>query len=120
MLTTNTTRINELQQYQQNLAVFERQYQMTSEQFECRFSAGELGDDAVWFEWAFALDVYREVVHQFELSLEQCYQRYRQGEISFGRLAQEMGITSWELNHLLDERGWPVYNLPSVPGGKPL
>jgi len=93
---------------------------MTSEPFEHRFNAGELGDDAVWFEWAFALDVYREAVHQLELSLEQCYKRYRPGEISFGRLAQEMGITSWELSHLLDGCGWPTHNLPSVPGEKSL
>jgi len=50
----------------------------------------------------------------FETLLQENYHRYRQGEISFGRLAQELGITTWELSHLLEERGWPVYNLPSV------
>ena len=50
----------------------------------------------------------------FETLLQERYHRYRQGEISFGRLAQELGVTSWELSHLLEERGWPVYNLPSA------
>lgn len=49
----------------------------------------------------------------FETRLQQLYQRYRQGEISFGRLAQELGVTAWELSHVLEERGWPVHNLPS-------
>jgi hypothetical protein len=50
----------------------------------------------------------------FETHLKDHYQRYRRGEISFGRLAQELGLTTWELSHLLEERDWPVYNLPSA------
>lgn len=50
----------------------------------------------------------------FETLLEKLYQRYRLGEISFGRLAQELGVTTWELGYLLEERGWPAYNLPST------
>jgi len=50
----------------------------------------------------------------FETLLQEHYRRYRRGEISFGRLAQELGITTWELSHLLEERDWPVYNLPSA------
>ena len=49
----------------------------------------------------------------FETLLQTLYDRYRRGEISFGRLAQELGMTTWELSHLLEERGWPAYNLPS-------
>lgn len=49
----------------------------------------------------------------FEALLQQLYDRYRRGEISFGRLAQELGITSWELSHLLEEKGWVIHNLPS-------
>jgi hypothetical protein len=49
----------------------------------------------------------------FETLLQKLYSRYRRGEISFGRLAQELGATTWELSHLLEERGWPTYNLPS-------
>lgn len=50
----------------------------------------------------------------FEALLRERYQRYRQGEISFGRLAQDMGTTTWELSHLLEDRGWIVHNLPSA------
>ncbi|MFN2129283.1 MAG: hypothetical protein ACK2VD_02070 [Anaerolineae bacterium] len=49
----------------------------------------------------------------FEALLQQLYDRYRRGEISFGRLADELGITTWELGHLLEERGWVAHNLPS-------
>ena len=49
----------------------------------------------------------------FDALLRASYQRYRQGEISFGRLAEELGITTWELSHLLDERGWTAHNLPA-------
>ena len=49
----------------------------------------------------------------FELRLQERYERYVQGEYSFGRLAQEMGMTTWELTHLLEERGWATYNLPT-------
>ena len=50
----------------------------------------------------------------FETLLRERYQRYRQGEISFGRLAQDMGVTTWELSHLLEDRDWIVHNLPSA------
>lgn len=49
----------------------------------------------------------------FETLFQQLYDRYHRGEISFGRLAQELGVTTWELSHLLEERGWPSHNLPS-------
>ena len=49
----------------------------------------------------------------FETHLQAMYHHYRRGEVSFGRLAQELGITTWELNHLLEDRGWPAHNLPS-------
>jgi hypothetical protein len=50
----------------------------------------------------------------FDALLQERYQRYHLGEISFGRLAQELGITTWELSHLLEERGWSIHNLPSA------
>ena len=56
--------------------------------------------------------VLESVAHGFETLLKEQYQRYRRGEVSLGRLAQELGVTSWELTHLLEDRGWPVYNLP--------
>lgn len=49
----------------------------------------------------------------FETMLHQAYQRYQHGDISFGGLAKELGITTWELSHLLEERSWSVSNLPA-------
>lgn len=49
----------------------------------------------------------------FETLFQKLYDRYHRGEISFGRLAQELGVTTWELSSLLEERGWPAYNLPT-------
>ncbi len=51
----------------------------------------------------------------FEKHLAERYQCYRQGEISFGRLAEDLGITLWALSHLFEERGWPAHNLPESP-----
>lgn len=56
-----------LRRYQARLTSFEEQYRMTSGQFAARFGAGELGDDADWFEWEFVLDAYRETQQQLEL-----------------------------------------------------
>ena len=59
-------------------------------------------------------DAVAELVSMgFEALLGKLYSRYRRGEISFGRLAQELGVTTWELSHLLEERDWPAFNLPS-------
>lgn len=55
-----------LRQYQARLAGFEQQHQMASAQFAAKFSAGELGDDAAWFEWEFVLDAAREAERQLE------------------------------------------------------
>lgn len=52
----------------------------------------------------------------FDAALRERYELYRRGEISFGRLAEDLGVTTWELSQLLEERGWPVYNLPVAAG----
>lgn len=49
----------------------------------------------------------------FNALLDERYEKFRRGEISFGRFAQDLGITSWELSHLLEDRGRAVYNLPT-------
>ena len=49
----------------------------------------------------------------FEMRLQELHKRYVQGDYSFGRLAQEVGMTTWELTHLLEERGWATHNLPA-------
>lgn len=56
-----------LRRYQARLADFERQHQMASEQFATKFGAGELGDDAAWFEWEFVLEAARATEQQLEL-----------------------------------------------------
>ena len=48
----------------------------------------------------------------FETRLKRLYSHYIQGEYSLGRLAKELGMTSWEVVHLLEERGWATHNLP--------
>lgn len=58
----------------------------------------------------------REMVRVgFETRLEQLYTRYVRGEYSLGRLAKELGLTTWEVVHLLEERGWATHNLPTAP-----
>ena len=56
-----------LRRYQTRLTDFEQQHHMTSEQFAAKFGAGELGDDASWFEWEFVLEATRETERQLEL-----------------------------------------------------
>ncbi len=56
-----------LNQYRERLAAFEKSHKMTSEQFAAKFSAGELGDNAEWFEWEFARDALKETDRQLKL-----------------------------------------------------
>lgn len=56
-----------LRRYSDRLRDFEARYKMSSERFAIAFESGELGDDAVWFEWEFVLDAYRETIHQLDL-----------------------------------------------------
>jgi hypothetical protein len=56
-----------LRRYQTRLTDFEQQHQMTSERFASQFTAGELGDDAAWFEWEFVLEAYQETARQLKL-----------------------------------------------------
>jgi hypothetical protein len=56
-----------LRQYRQRLALFEQTYHMSSEQFASQYNAGTLGDDAVWLEWEFVLDAFRETQRQLDL-----------------------------------------------------
>jgi len=49
----------------------------------------------------------------FETRLRELYARYRRAECSLGYLAEALGLTTWELTHLLEERGWVMHNLPS-------
>lgn len=40
-----------LARFRDQLAVFEKQYGMTTEEFQSRFDSGELGDAPQWFDW---------------------------------------------------------------------
>jgi len=42
----------ELLDLEERLRVFERQYQLSSDEFQRRFRAGEMGDSADMFEWS--------------------------------------------------------------------
>ena len=55
-----------LGRYEERLTAFERRYGMTSEDFAVKFNAGELGDDADWFEWQYVLDACHETLRQFQ------------------------------------------------------
>ena len=50
-----------LGRYKERLTALERRYGMTSEDFAAKFNAGELGDDADWFEWQYLLDAYHSL-----------------------------------------------------------
>jgi hypothetical protein len=56
-----------LGRYKERLSAFERRYGMASEGFATKFNAGELGDDADWFEWQYLLDAYHETLRQLQL-----------------------------------------------------
>jgi hypothetical protein len=47
----------------------------------------------------------------FEQKLEELYEQFQRGECSLGYLAEQLGITTWETVHLLEERGWHTSNL---------
>jgi len=56
-----------LSRYKERLTAFERRYGMSSEEFAAKFNAGELGDNADWFEWQYVLDAYHETLRQLQL-----------------------------------------------------
>ena len=47
----------------------------------------------------------------FEHRLQQLYQRFEAGEISFGYLARELGLNIRDLYATLEERGLPTSNI---------
>lgn len=51
----------ELKEYTNILQSFEGRYQMQSKSFFERFHRGELGDDADFFEWSAAYDMYQSI-----------------------------------------------------------
>jgi hypothetical protein len=55
----------ELKDYKTLLQSFETQYKMSSDDFVHRFHKGELGDNADFFEWSAAYDMYQSVHQRF-------------------------------------------------------
>jgi len=47
----------------------------------------------------------------FEEKLVELYEQYQRGECSFGYMAEQLGITSWDLYALLERRGLRTTNL---------
>jgi DNA-binding phage protein len=47
----------------------------------------------------------------FESRLRNLYHRYEAGEVSFGRLADELGMNSRDLYAALEDRGLPTSNM---------
>ncbi len=47
----------------------------------------------------------------FEQRLMELYQEFQRGDSSLGYLAEQLGVTSWEAVHLLEERGLHTSNL---------
>jgi len=60
-----------LGRYKERLAAFERRYGMASEGFAAKFNAGELGDDADWFEWQYLFEVLDEIEAMIKLQESQ-------------------------------------------------
>jgi hypothetical protein len=61
----------ELTQIEQRLRAFEAQYRVSSDEFQRRFQAGELGDSADMFEWSAFYQMGLSVREQLaELSTE--------------------------------------------------
>ena len=63
--------IDRLQQEQRRLqaelAGFETRYQMTSEECQRKFDAGELGDAVEFFEWTSLYGIYQQNEHSLRL-----------------------------------------------------
>ena len=63
--------IDRLQQEQQRLQAelvhFEQSYQMTSEECQRKFDAGEVGDAVEFFAWTSLYDIYQQNEHSLRL-----------------------------------------------------
>jgi hypothetical protein len=63
---------------------------------------------------AYPEDGWKQVIitEGLEETFHDLYARYRAGEMSFGRFARELGLTVWDLTHLLEVMGLATTNLP--------
>ncbi len=53
--------------YLKRLQKFEKKHNMKNAEFSKAFSAGEIGDDAVWFDWIFVYEAYNTAVRQIKI-----------------------------------------------------
>jgi hypothetical protein len=58
---------HEQRRLQAELASFEQSYQMTSEECQRKFDAGELGDAVEFFEWTSLYSIYQHNEHALRL-----------------------------------------------------
>ena len=56
-----------LRRYRERLAEFESRHGFDSQTFARKFNAGELGDEADWFEWQYVWDAFQETRREIEL-----------------------------------------------------
>ena len=59
--------IKQASELQSKLQAYELQYQMTSEIFYQRFSAGSLGDDMDYFEWGVIYELWQSVQERLQV-----------------------------------------------------
>ena len=50
--------------YLNRLRQFEKKHRMKSEEFYQAYTAGNLGDDAEWFDWIFVYEAYNKIMKQ--------------------------------------------------------
>jgi hypothetical protein len=58
---------HEQRRLQVELVYFEQSYQMTSEECQRKFDAGELGDAVEFFEWTSLYSIYQQNEHSLRL-----------------------------------------------------
>ena len=56
----------EVASLKEKLRIFEEKYQLPSVDFYGRFQAGEMGDEADWFEWSALYRMWQSAVEQLE------------------------------------------------------
>lgn len=50
--------------YLKRLKSYEKRHKMQSTEFFKAFTAGNLGDDAEWFDWIFLYETYNKIIRQ--------------------------------------------------------
>ena len=61
----------ELQRLEARLLAYERQYNLTSPDFERRFRSGELGDDMDFVEWSVIWDMHQAALSRLDALAKQ-------------------------------------------------